>query len=310
MKKLTSLIALSALSAAAAAEPTLYGKANVSYQLVDQTAASGSESSYFELKSNASRVGIKGIEKLEGSSLELIYNFEYGTEVDGDTGNKTFSQRNIFVGVKGGFGTLKAGKFDSPLKVAQKKVDLFNDLEGDIKNMITENDNRPSNIVGFTSNKLADMITVSVASVASEVEGDDDGYSTSVSFDQSGLYLALAYDKNVEAEHASALRFVTQYNLSDIQLGVLYESAKANDDADSVNGWIVSGKYSVEKLVFKVQFGQSDIKEEDAKALNLGVDYKLSKKAKLFSYFSTNEYLEGADTADNQYLGAGLEVKF
>ena len=43
--------------------------------------------------------------------------------------------------MKGSFGTLKLGTHDTPLKLAQLKADLFNDLKGDIKN-ITDGENK------------------------------------------------------------------------------------------------------------------------------------------------------------------------
>ena len=53
-------------------------------------------------------------------------------------------------GIKGSFGTVWAGKHDTPTKLAQGKIDLFNDLEGDIKNTF-EGENRVSNIVAYSS---------------------------------------------------------------------------------------------------------------------------------------------------------------
>ncbi len=45
-----------------------------------------------------------------------------------DEDKSTFKQRNIYAGIKGQYGSLLAGKNDTPTKQAQKKIDLFNDL--------------------------------------------------------------------------------------------------------------------------------------------------------------------------------------
>ncbi|MFP3442472.1 hypothetical protein R0K18_32545, partial [Pantoea sp. SIMBA_133] len=64
-------------------------------------------------------------------------------------------------------GALIAGKFDTPLKSAQGKVDQFNDLQADIKNIMA-GENRTSNIVQYSSPRLFDAVGVSVAVIPGE----------------------------------------------------------------------------------------------------------------------------------------------
>src|SRR3546814_6016625 len=55
---------------------------------------------------------------------------------DGSEG-APFSERNIFVGLKGGFGAVQFGKYDTPVKNAGAKTDLFNDQSiGDIGSLL------------------------------------------------------------------------------------------------------------------------------------------------------------------------------
>lgn len=299
--KLLPLAVAALIATPAFAEPTLYGKANVTYQIADD-----GDASVTELNSNASRIGVKGSEKLEGSNLEVIYQAEFQVSFDdGSEGDSPFSQRNIYVGLKGDFGVVKAGKFDTPLKVAQKKVDLFNDLDGDIKHMFTVNDNRPANVVQYSS-PSANGFAGNVAVISSEDETVDNGYSSSVTFNADDLYVAVAYDNGVEEEGSSAVRLAGQYSFGDIQLGALYETYE-EDGADSVNGWLLSGKYKIDKWALKAQFGQSDVKKEGGQTLSLGLDRKLTKAAKVFFYTTAQEADDGTD--DN-FLGAGIEVKF
>lgn len=308
MKTTLLPLAVAALIATPAlAEPTLYGKANVTYQLADD-----GDNSKTELNSNASRIGIKGSEKLEDSGLELIYQAEFQVSFDdGDEKGSPFSQRNIYVGVKGDFGTAKAGKFDTPLKVAQKKIDLFNDLAGDIKHLITYNDNRPSNIVQYSTPSMSG-VNVNVAVVNSEDSEEDNGYSTSLTYNADALYLALAFDSGVENEEASAVRLVGQYKIGAVQLGALYESSEEAADVDSENGWLVSAKYKMDMWAFKAQYGQSDLHEVGGQALSIGADRKLSKSSKVFFYYTANQSDDVADVSglDESFLGTGIEVKF
>ena len=303
MKKVTSLaLATAFLSLPTFAEVTVYGKANLSLQQTDEG------DSLTEVSSNTSRIGLKGSEKLEDSGLEVFYKFEYETAVDdGDTGDgETFSQRNIYVGVKGNFGAVQAGRFDTPLKTMQNKIDLFNDLEGDIKSIITSNDNRESNSVSYTTPSTMGGFKANVALIASEDADVSDGTSFSLAYENHGFYGAVGMDSDVEDEGTDVTRAVIQYNVNALQLGALYET-QDEGDLDSVSGWVVSAQYKIEKVALKLQVGQSDIITEGGDTLSIGADYKISKTFKTFAFFTTEE---ADDDTDNQYVGIGAELKF
>ncbi|MFT5483563.1 MAG: putative porin, partial [Halieaceae bacterium] len=100
---------------------SLYGKVNVSV-------VNGEDQ--WELNSNASRMGVKGKTEIS-DGLYAIYKAEFEMCVDdGDCKGQTLTQRNIIGGIQGKYGTLWAGKHDTPTKIAQNKIDLFNDLNG------------------------------------------------------------------------------------------------------------------------------------------------------------------------------------
>ena len=139
--------------AALADGPKVYGKVNVSLENMNYDPAPGGANNddKWELQSNASRLGVKGDFDLDVAGLKAVYKAEFEISVDdGDKDGQTFSQRNIYGGFQGGFGTLIAGKFDTPTKKAQMDVDQFNDLDGDIKN-IAAGENRVSNIIQYLS---------------------------------------------------------------------------------------------------------------------------------------------------------------
>lgn len=316
---LTALIC-AGLSLSVFAEPMFYGKANVSYQIVDENyfdSGGNVDESTTEVKSNASRIGVKGSLKIEGG-IEAIYQAEFEVQFDdGDDENgETFSQRDIFVGLKGRLGKVKVGKFDTPLKVAQKKVDLFNDLEGDIKHIITEHDNRVDNIISYQSPEFGSFVATA-ALISSEEDGVEDGVSASIAYDQNGLYLAAALDQDVYGEDVDVLRFVAQYNFSDFQVGGLLESVD-NASGEDTEAVFVSFQYTINKLELKAQYGLSDINEDDGQSLSFGVDYKLAKQLKVFSYYTRNEsdhvFRGGGGSSDDgredNYLGVGIELKF
>ena len=127
---LAAVVATMGMSAAQAA-PTLYGKVNVSVDSYDD-----GKDDKTEVNSNASRIGVKGEEKLT-DQLAAIYQAEWEIDVDG--GDDVFKKRNIFAGLKWeNLGTLKAGIMDTPFKDAAGGYrDVFNDYaHADIKEMM------------------------------------------------------------------------------------------------------------------------------------------------------------------------------
>ncbi len=300
---------LASLSAIATAEVKVYGKANLSVHNADTNA--GSE---VELVSNASRIGFKGSEKLD-NGMEVIYQFESEIAIDDgkNSDDSTFKQRNSFLGLKGDFGLVRAGRYDTPVKRAQRKVDLFNDLKGDIKNFITVNDNRPANTLGYESANLLGPVTLVFQYIASEADEVDFGKSASVAFEKNNVYVAFAYEQDVEDEDFSVARLVGQYKIGDLQLGALYEDA--DNSVDSAQGWLMSASYALNKWRFNAQYGESDIKFTNGNGGSFGVGYKLSKTFKLFSYYTDlgSDKLVGEATSEKfaeDYLGVGAELKF
>lgn len=308
MKRLFApLLALTLFPFQSLADVQVYGKANVSLQHADETG-----DSKVELVSNASRLGVKGSEAL-GEGLEAIYQFEYQTFIDdGEGGGQTFTQRDIYVGVRGHYGTLMAGKVNTPVKSAQGKVDLFNDLEGDI-NYLFAGEVRANNIVQYKSPLVADYFSGSIAYIASEVDGVDSGISAAGHY-QSGdqnLYLSLGLDQDVQQPDSDLVRLVARYSLGSIHIGALVESY--DDGAVDEDGALVSVLWEASELwSFKAQAGSSDVNFGGGEQLSLGADYKLSDRTKLFGYYTNerNDFGCGGEGCDDQYLGAGVSLSF
>lgn len=294
----------------------LYGKVNVSVVNSD----SGSDDTW-KLNSNASRIGLKGSTQVS-EGLTVFYKTEFEIAVDdgsfdnktnaSDTDKVTFKQRNIFAGVKGSFGSVLAGKNDTPTKLAQKKIDLFNDLEGDIKNTF-EGENRISNIVAYSSPNINGFVA-SLAMIPGEGKKGNtinDGMSYSLSYSQDGLYLALASDSDVDGQ--DLLRMVSQIKINALQLGLMYQQ---NDKADSSldeAGIFASAAYKDGKLTYKAQYGtmEDDADGDEERTLSLGADYKLAKNTKTFVFYSdnTDSKTDGTETEQSTF-GIGLEHKF
>jgi predicted porin len=293
----------------------VYGKANLS--VVNQDFGSYDE---WTLNSNASRLGLKGKTEIS-DGLEIVYQAEYEICIDsGDCKGQTFKQRNTFVGIKGGFGMVSVGKHDSPTKLAAGKVDLFNDLEGDIKNAF-EGENRLSNIIAYTSPTM-NGFTTTLAMIPGEgadvdQDGQDDtglsdGLSYSVNYTKDSIYLAIAGDQDVDKQ--DLLRFVAQYQIDALKLGVMYQQNEDNLGTKDESGYFVSAAYKLDNnITLKAQYGaiEDDVDSDEEQTLSLGADYKLAKNTKVFAFY-TNNTDSAIDSNDDEFsaLGIGMEHKF
>lgn len=292
----------------------VYGKVNVSVVNTDTNSDDA-----WELNSNASRIGFKGATEIS-DSLEVFYQAEFEICVDdGDCKGQTFKQRNIMGGIRGSFGSVFAGKHDSPTKMAGKPVDLFNDLEGDIKNAF-EGENRLSNIVAYSTPKV-NGFTATLAMIPAEnkdVDGDGnkdtglaDGMSYSLTYKANDLYVAVAGDQDVDEQ--DLLRIVSQYKINALKLGAMYQQNEKNDGSLDESGYFFSAAYKVDKITYKAQFGsiEDDIDGDEEETLSLGADYKLAKNTKAFVFYTDNSdsSVDGSQS-DETTFGIGLEHKF
>lgn len=268
MKKLllAATVATLAMNAAQAA-PTLYGKLNVTLDNVDNKNFDG-ESDVTEVNSNASRIGVKGEEKLT-EKLSAIYLAEWAISTDGSGSDTDLSARNRFIGLKSdGIGALKVGKFDSYFKTAAgNNQDIYNDHTIlDITNTIYGED-RLNNVIGFESDpKLLAGLTFNVMFQQGENTSDSkegasgyddkrdsfgDSVSASVNYENKdlGLALGVAGNSGVQGKYNA-------YSLKDIYsdayrvtgsmdfgvigakglvLGALWQHAEPKDDLTAFN---------------------------------------------------------------------------
>lgn len=403
--KTCNKILLAALPAAillannALAAVEVYGKINVTSQTnsADQddglvvTPTNGDIYDNNTWESNASRFGIKASTDIGDSGLKAVAKIEYEAFVDdgqdGTSGDE-LKQRNIYGGLQGDFGTVIAGKFDTPLKESQGKVDLFNDLIlGDINNVLLVGEIRADNILMYSTPKMESGIAAHIAVMSGEDSGVDntvtyqaensgfaDYVSASITYDSDMFYAALAHDTGSapttagvdSTSGAEITRLTGQLKLGDFVLGALYQTAESaeNNNIDGVesiarygatagrpfgitNNWnthitdqdglILNAQYTLDKHVFKVQYGMSEGASAtptlnglapsqfmtyadngddlEISLMSIGYDYMLDKKAKLFAYYS--DYQGEHSTATNvdrevnaDTFGVGLEYSF
>lgn len=340
MKKTYPLILLAlatfVTSVETMAQPVVYGKANVSLNMNDGESNGVNTQNNWQLNSNASRLGVKGNLDLD-SSLKAIYQLEYEVAVDNGIadeieavceedgeqdicGGSSFKQRNIFVGIEGGFGSIIAGKHDTPLKLSQEKIDLFNDLTlGDIKDVFA-GENRADNIIMYSSpdkngfeGKLAFMPGEDSGTTPGDDNGIADSISGSVKYSLEKFWLGLAVDSEVKGMDLT--RVSAEYSFEKAKLALMLQDGENTTSKLKSTGFLISGLYKIDLWTLKAQY-LSDTTESspttdfDTSMITLGADYKLSPKAKLFAYASSWEQELAVGDDEQSTFGLGAEVNF
>lgn len=301
---------------AAFAEADVYGKLMLGIEHIDDETDA---SDYWDVKSYASRFGIKGDFDTDTKSLKVIYQLEWEVDVtdEGASSNDHLKSRNQYLGLEGDFGQFIVGRMDTPFKRSQGKLDLFNDIL-DIKLLMAGGENRESNIFQYTSPKIADVVTISfLGRPGEDPNGDNNGladaFSTSAAYNNDSLYVALAYDSEIDGDNVTAVRVVATWKVTN-EWGV--GGLVQNTDWDTGNNedvLLANAYYKYGKATFKAQLGhtenyegiESNLAGDDNTAdyLALGVDYSLGKQTTVGAYLGNFEGGDGLDIA--QFIAGG-----
>ena len=306
------LISMSAISA-----PKVYGKLNIA---VNNDGSDGVNEQEIDLVSNASRLGFKGKVDMK-NGLTGIYQIEYEVDITDDDKDADFSQRNSFVGLKGNFGTFKIGTHDTPLKLAQLKADLFNDLKGDIKNT-HEGENRIGSFLGYDSPVFGGGVSISLSlgkgltdTVANLAAGSDlDGefgnnVAVALKYDIDVIKFVLATEQN-SIKGFDHNRLGVMIPAGPVTIGLIHtttESSYGNavdGDATTIS---IAAKVADGNGKVKFQHGTSD-KSAGLSQTQIGYDHKLFKNFKILAYHTVRS--QDAVNSDDAHTGLGIEYKF
>jgi predicted porin len=347
MKKLLAIAVAAALvaPAAAMAETTLYGKLHASVGQVKDNI--GNKRSGVE--SHASRIGIKGSHALN-NGLEATYGVEYGLALDGDGGNTAYTSnataalgsastagvtnRNQFVGLKGGFGEVRVGRHDTPAKLATAGQDVFGDTYADMDNIINVDSHRVNNAVAYI-NKVG-PVGFAVAHSTGPLGGDNaaDADSAMINYGNGPWYAGLGYTK-VKSNALNANDVATNFSAgkhvnlglgwkaeAGHQVNLIAEQSKSTDgNPGKIDAYLVNGVAKFGNVGLKGQYGESKNKSFTAENANgkeklasIGLDYSLGKKTSVYLLHSQDKnptrVVGVGDTTKVKATAVGLVTEF
>lgn len=285
--------------------PSLYGRINLA-PVMNFPDGRGSSS---DVVSHASRIGLEG-EWAFTDDVAFIYQYEYQINPNKeDFNDRFFTQRNSWAGIRSPLGTLFAGRNDTPMKLLQARIDLFNDMQGDIRTLVV-GDNRPNDTVNYVSPNMGGF-TFSYSAI---IDGQDSvrdratkSTSTSLSYTKGAFLAGVAIDNDVL--NNDVFRFVGQYREGDLQLGLLYESSEnGTNTRGREDGLFISAALTRGKLVYKAQTGASEQRRDGNRQTSVGVDYMINPDFKWFTFVTATRADNRAQRSDQ--AGIGMEIRF
>ncbi|WP_411369197.1 porin [Pseudidiomarina salilacus] len=281
-----------------------YGRADVSLQSSDD--GDGSDT---ELKSNSSRIGVKGGTKLT-DDLEVVYQLEWAVDLTDFDADDNLNARDQWIGLRGSFGEIRVGRHDTVLKDMYADVDRFNNYEGDLK-VLFEGENRVNNTLMYISPKFYDF-SFAGNIILSEGDTQDDGYSMALYYgdddlDDTNYYLSAAMDRDVDGYDVERLAGYTK--VSDATtVGLMWHQQEAVDGSAEADGLLTSASHKIGNFELKAQYQMIDFDTGEDNAWSFGVDYRLAKSTKVYAWYTGRDL----DTLANEqrYLGVGIHHRF
>ena len=202
------------------------------------------------------------------------------------------------------------GTHDTAFKKSVSKIDLFNDLASDIKNIL-HGENRMNDFVGFTTPTSERGLSATLNAIRGTEDLNNnklgDHLSYSLNYRGENFYAAIALDSDVKGYDSTRYSILIPRDI--YNFGVIYQQSKKISTNKSDNGFVINASRKIgTKGELKIQLAESDMKLSEGRQLSYGYDYKLNKQFEIF-FFYTN--LSTSNFAKEKEVAAvGFELKF
>ena len=274
----------------------------------------GDGESVNEASANGTYFGFKGSNGLN-NGMKLFYDVDWNIDIS-DGG--TLVPRNQRIGVKGSFGEVFVGQYETPLMSLALPVDLFDEMTGDIAGTFN-GEQRENNIIHYTAPSLqGGKVKVMAAYILSEQPGGENATSLAATYRSGKILAGVAIDDGVEGDGISTTRLMGRYDMGQWVIGGVYQ---ATDDADnpdeSGTAKMVSGTYTLDSTSsIRAQWVDSDIASTIGAGLTLqsqltiAYDRKLGSKTKAFAFYSSGDNGAENNPLEQTIMGIGIKHRF
>ncbi|WP_291477256.1 porin [Acidovorax sp.] len=319
MKKMTRVVlAVLAVAGSTAAmaqsSVTLYGRVNttVERQKVGDVSTTG-------LFNNSSRFGFKGTEDL-GGGLKAGFQLESGFNSDTGAAASTFFGRQSEVNLSGNFGMVRLGNFFAESYYATADyVSLHNHNTGSSSDAFYAYVMPDANKIAYRAPALGNLTLEAAVSMHEQAVGGKNAFDLAANYNLGALALGAGYSKQGDVNQVG-LRAL--YTVGAFTVGGYYQRDK---NAYVLNGGSrdnirLVGAYNMGASEFHVNVGRAgeykNVNDSDATQFTLGYNYNLSKRTKVYGYYtkvnnsSNAGYMTGANGVDFSSVAVGVRHNF
>lgn len=302
-KKIIALAIAGLASTAAFAQSnvTIYGRMDLGgvYRGGNSGGVNGDKSMY-EIASgvaSGSRIGFKGVEDL-GNGLKAVFQSEFGINIDQNKAGATaagWTNRNSYVGLTGGFGTVVAGRMDGVRYGVFNTYDPF--AGGTIGNFtqMTAQVDRGDNAIAYISpnfNGFGLLLAYSSNVTSNEPKANDGAaqlHTIMGTYDNGPISARLDYEEIVDGigPKTWVVTAAGSYDFGAVKVSALLDQIKTGDTFKE-QAWLIGAKAPVGKFTVKAAIGgvkDKIIDDADSIKWALGVDYALSKRTYLYANY-------------------------
>jgi predicted porin len=301
---------LAGTSALAQSSVTIYGRLNESVErqkIVDPL--TGDESNLTALQNNASRIGFKGTEDL-GGGLKAFFLIEHGFSPDTGRAAATFWGRESNVGLEGAFGKVRLGNMGPTAAyfATADYISMHNHDTGTSADALYLYVGDARNTIAYTTPTFSGLNAE--VQIGLKETGNKNTATLAVNYVGGPLHLGASYINGADGGYGSAVTGGLLTGESAKQFGVraLYEMGPftvgayfINDKIDFVGGgdlkrnsYRLSGMYALGANEFHLNYGVAaklkangtTVDESGATQVTVAYNYNLSKRTKLFAFYS------------------------
>lgn len=335
-KSLLALAVFGAFASAASAQTnvTIYGIADAGIRYRDNDAATNNKT--WGLDSglqSGSRIGFRGTEDLGGGlsalfTLETGFNIDDGSLGQGITASSSTPAltrlfgRQAFVGVSGGFGSVKLGRQYAPIRVALESVDPFGlGGAGNAANVFNVHGERTDNTINYTTANLGGF-TGQIAYSFGEIAGDNSAgrhIGVSGGYANGPITIVAAYHKQDLLGGGTATAFPSTpngdqktallggaYDFGVVKLHAAYSRSKGDSAAGVTNldrddamigitAPVGAGTILASYIRRSDDIAGAGGASRDANQIALGYTYNLSKRTNLYTMYARTKNDAGSN---------------
>jgi predicted porin len=306
-RSLIAAVVLATLGTSALAQSsvTLYGRLNTTLESQKIVDLSGNERSQRSMVNNASRIGMKGTEDL-GGGLKAGFQIEHGFNSDtGAQSQGAFWARQTEVNLSGGFGMVRLGNFTSEAYYATADyISLHNHDTGTSADTHYAYLGRNTDKIAYRTPSFGGMTFEAAVSLRDAPTVTDRSYDLALNYGAGPLHIGAGYEKNGDAKQFAVSGL---YEMGAMTFGGYFQ--RASGAGLDRNSFRLSGMYTMGNTELHANFGVAgkidDVDGTAANQVTLGVNYNLSKRTKVYGFYTNN----GGDAGDLYALAANGGVK-